>query len=456
MSLPQYDAYMQSGLDWLNRVPAHWTQLKLKHFTHFTGGGTPSREVQDYWNGEIPWISPKDMKTEGIESAEERITGAGLAGSSSSLVGNGRVLMVVRSGILKHTIPVAINSVAVALNQDMKAMKFDPSICISKFFMRWVQGLNDNLLLTWAKQGATVESIDHNYLINTVVALPPIAEQVSISSFLDRETAKIDTLIDAQEKLIVLLAEKRQTAISHAVTLGLDPDTPMKDSGFASLTAVPAHWSVHRLKQVVRPGVSVSYGIVQPGPPLADGVPFIQTTNMSDGSFELECLQRTTQEIAAAYPRSRLVGGEVVLGIRASIGAAFVVPRHLAGANLSRGVARIECSDAIRPAYLVHALQSSATAHYWGLSKQGSTFNEVSIETVRGLPLAVPPLTEQDAICRYLEIELAKLDALKLQAKSTVELLWERRISLIAASVTGQIDVRDATPHTAKHEEITV
>ena len=149
-----------SGIEWLGDVPEHWGLPKLKHFTRFVGGGTPSRDNLEYWNGDIPWVSPKDMKVEIINSAEEYITQTGLENSSSSLRPSGQVLMVVRSGILKHTIPVAITEVPVALNQDMKALSFTDGSCLNLFFMRWTQGLNALLLLAWAKQGATVESIE--------------------------------------------------------------------------------------------------------------------------------------------------------------------------------------------------------------------------------------------------------------------------------------------------------
>jgi type I restriction enzyme S subunit len=203
-----------------------------------------------------------------------------------------------------------------------------------------------------AGTSSSMQNLSQDACGNFVLTLPPLPEQTAIATFLDRETAKIDGLIAEQEKLIALLAEKRQATISHAVTKGLNPAAPMNDSGVAWLGKVPAHWQISRLKQIVEPGFSVSYGIVQPGEPLDDGVPFVQTTNMSKATFDLDQLQNTTAEIAGAYPRSKLSGGEVILGIRASIGAAYVVPEHLKGANLSRGVARIVCCAEISSEYL--------------------------------------------------------------------------------------------------------
>jgi type I restriction enzyme S subunit len=155
-------------------------------------------------------------------------------------------------------------------------------------------------------------------------------------------------------------------------------------------------------------------------------------------------LQRTTPEIEAAYPRSRLTGGEVILGIRASIGAAYVVPPELRGANLSRGVARIDCAHQLGPTYLVQYLRSHAVAAYWELSRQGSTFNEVSIETVRNLPIAVPPLDEQSHIVEACIKVSRRLKQLITATERSISLLVERRAALITAAVTGQIDVHES------------
>jgi type I restriction enzyme, S subunit len=132
MSFPRYPSYKDSGVEWFGQVPEHWTLQKLKHIAVFTGGGTPSRDNLAFWNGSIPWVSPKDMKSEIIVGAEESITEEGLKSSSSSLIPSGTVLLVVRSGILKHTVPVAINETAVALNQDMKAIRFRKEQWVSR------------------------------------------------------------------------------------------------------------------------------------------------------------------------------------------------------------------------------------------------------------------------------------------------------------------------------------
>ncbi|WP_257223393.1 restriction endonuclease subunit S [Acinetobacter sp. YH16052] len=260
-------------------------------------------------------------------------------------------------------------------------------------------------------------------------------------------------LIAKQEKLIELLKEKHQAVISHAVTKGLNPDVAMKDSGVEWLGQVPEHWKIPKLKQLIRYGSSISYGIVQPGDALNEGVPFIQTTNISKGSFKLEDFQKTSVSIESNYPRSRLQGGEVILGIRASIGAAFVVPMSFKGVNLSRGIARIVPNNLLRADFLVWYFKSNAVDQYWGLSKQGSTFSEVSIETVKELNVVIPPLVEQADIAKYLTNESNKFEKLINSAETQKILLQERRTALISSAVTGKINVSNwQHPNEAKTE----
>jgi len=300
----------------------------------------------------------------------------------------------------------------------------------------------------------TVKHLSNTDILKTSLALPYEDEVSSIVNFLDHETAKIDNLIEKQQQLIELLKEKRQSEISHAVTKGLNPDVPMKDSGVEWLGEVPEHWTVCRLKQIIKSGTSISYGIVQPGDYLDDGVPFIQTTNISQGNIQLESLPKTSEIIEKNYPRSRLDGGEVILGIRASIGSAYVVPLELKGANLSRGVARIQPGTSITSEYLVWYLKTNAVEQYWALSKQGSTFSEVSIETVRELTTCVPPKDEQHHITSHLDGSLDRIHKLIVKSEIKMSLLRERRTALISAAVTGKIDVRDwVAPDTQDVEE---
>jgi type I restriction enzyme S subunit len=277
-----------------------------------------------------------------------------------------------------------------------------------------------------------------DFLQDYRLMMPPVTEQRIIAEFLDRETARIDALVAKQEDFLTLLYEQRRVMVADAITNGVSA-AALKSTGVETYPRLPSHWAILRLKHLIQPGTSISYGIVQPGPHLPDGMPFVQTADLTKRRFSPDDLQRTDPEIAASYPRSRIRRGDVMLGIRASVGDAALVPDQLDGANLSRGIARIVPAARLTGAYLVHALSTPQSAWFWSLNMQGSTFREVSIETVRELPVPVPPIAEQTDIVAHLDARLARHDALRARATQMIERLREHRAALITAAVTGGV-----------------
>jgi restriction endonuclease S subunit len=201
--------------------PEHWRCSRLKHVCRFVGGGTPDTEKPEFWDGNIPWVSPKDMKSFEIFDTADHITAAGLRTSATQLIEPGAVLLVVRSGILRHSVPVAINRVAVTLNQDMRALITSDEI-VPRYLARFIEGNQQQLLHVWSKEGATVESLESNWVANTQLRIPPKEIQRAIADFLDRETAKIDSLVAKVEQAIERLQEYRTALITAAVTGKID------------------------------------------------------------------------------------------------------------------------------------------------------------------------------------------------------------------------------------------
>lgn len=211
-----------SGVDWLGDVPEHWLIEKLKFSVGIVGGGTPNTSVKEYWDGDIPWVSPKDMKFEVITSTEDCITQKGLEESATNLIDEGEILIVVRSGILQHSIPVAINEKTVSLNQDMKAIIADRKKFIPEFLKEIIWSNQKSLLPIWSKPGCTVESIETDFMLNTRIALPPIDEQKNILKKIRDEKAPIEKMIKACSASIDIYAEYRGVLITSAVTGKID------------------------------------------------------------------------------------------------------------------------------------------------------------------------------------------------------------------------------------------
>ena len=211
-----------SGVEWLGEVPEHWEMVPLKHLCKFSGGGTPSKDNLSYWtNGHIPWVSPKDMKIFWLSDSQDKLTDIAVQESSTNYVEAGALLMVVRSGILQRTIPIAINTVEVTLNQDMKALRFNERM-EAEYAANYILGNISSLLLEWTKEGATVESIEQEYLSNGLIPVPPKSEQTEINKVIEEQMTVFEALESKAVKGIRLLQERRTALISAAVTGKVD------------------------------------------------------------------------------------------------------------------------------------------------------------------------------------------------------------------------------------------
>ncbi len=273
------------------------------------------------------------------------------------------------------------------------------------------------------------------------VANPSMDEQISIVEFLDHETAKIDALIAEQEKLIRLLAEKRQATLSHAVTRGLDPAAPMKDSGVAWLGEVPAHWEVVRVKALSQFTTSGPRGWSER---ITDGGSlFIQSGDLNDAlGLEYESAKRVNVGDDAEAARTRLAEGDVVVCITgAKTGNVALCSLLHEPAYVNQHLCLIRPSDGVHGRFLALSLKSTVGQTQFEISQYGLK-QGLSLESVRELWVACPPREEQESIVVLLDEETTRLDALRAEAERAIALLKERRAALIAAAVTGQIDVR--------------
>lgn len=273
--------------------------------------------------------------------------------------------------------------------------------------------------------------------------IPPLREQDQIVAVVRKETARIDGLVAKKERLIELLQEQRTALITHAVTKGLDPNVPLKDSDVDWLEEIPARWKVKRLWHLTPSDRRIMYGIVLPGPNVDDGVPIVKGGDVSADRLRLDRLSRTTREIEAGYARSRLRGGDLVYAIRGSIGEVALVPDEIEGANLTQDAARIAYTPATHGPWLLYALKSTAVFAQLEAGALGATIRGINIRDLKRASIVVPPLSEQRAMAEYLDRETARIDALVAKVREAIDRLKELRTALISAAVTGKIDVRE-------------
>lgn len=308
--------------------------------------------------------------------------------------------------------------------------------------------------VTALAKGVRERSTDFRWSDASVLGLPcpPLFEQRQIVSFLDRETAKIDALVEEQRQLIELLKEKRQAVISHAVTKGLDPTVPMKDSGVEWLGDVPEHWRVASLKREV----SLLSGFAFPSVSFStnpEDTPLLRGVNVAVGRTRWDDVVYWSREENDGLEGFELRAGDVVLGMdRPWIGDGLRVAQ-ISEADLPclllQRVTALRPANGLLPDYLPHLLAGEAFHHHCVPEMTGVSVPHISPTQVGDFVVALPPLEEQRLILEHLARSAAIDEPLLAAAEDAITLLHERRGSLITAAVTGKIDVRSVAPRQA-------
>jgi len=283
----------------------------------------------------------------------------------------------------------------------------------------------------------TVKHLSSFDVLKIHVPFPPLAQQRAIADYLDRETAGLDALVAAKERVLELLAEKRPALITRAVTRGLDPRAPLRDSGISWLGEIPAHWELKRAKWLFWERDQRS----------TTGEEVLLSLRMERGLIPHNdvSVKQTQPDELVGY--KQVSTGEIVVNrMRAASGLVALARQD---GLVSPDYAVFRVSPAANAEYYTHLfktelMQAVFRSESTGLGTGSSGFLRLYSESFLSLWLPYPPPREQSAILAHIEDELAKLNAVHAATERTVALLKERRAALIAAAVTGQIDVESA------------
>lgn len=207
----------ESGIEWIGEIPEGWTVAPLKRLGTTSTGSTPPKANPDYWDGNVCWISSKDLKSDFLLDSEDHITQLAVDECGLTLLEAGTLVFCVRSGILRHTFPATITKMPATINQDLRAMSLKKDVC-SEFLLYYLRGMNNTIVALYQKVGATVESIEMEWFYYFPVVLPDYQTQVAIAKYLQNICAEIDLIVNANTKAIESLKEYRQSVIYEAVT----------------------------------------------------------------------------------------------------------------------------------------------------------------------------------------------------------------------------------------------
>lgn len=446
MSQPKYRSYKDNGKGTLGEVPSHWGIAPLKRLFRIVGGSTPHSDREEFWDGDIVWVTPADLSglfNLYVSDSARRITSAGLASCGTSLVPKGSIVLSTRAPIGS----LAIAATTLCTNQGCKSLV--PSVEMDSLYYAYSL-LASTEALNLRGKGTTFLELSGSELGAFRVASPHLAEQQSISAFLNRETAKIDALVSEQERLITLLAEKRKALISHVITKGLDSEVPTKDSGNQWIGSIPCHWKCIRLKHVRarerNAFVDGPFGSNLKSEHFVEGgdVYVIESGFATQGRLNIDELKTITKEHFATITRSETRGGDIIIAkIGAQYGKSSVLPdldkpAVVSGNSLKLTVDRNAFEVEFINWQLTNMKALGAIEDIVNATAQPA----LSLGDMSNLPIVAPPLVEQLAIVSFLQVSLSALDELVNQAHSGIDLLLERRAALISAAVSGHIDVR--------------
>ena len=453
-TFPKYPAYKDSGVEWLGEVPEHWAVHPLKRAIERIESGT-SVNAADFpaepgslgvlktscvYTGKFDWAENKTVDDEDLSRVSCPLRKDTLIVSrmnTPDLVGATGLVTEAPNGIF---LPDRLWQVYFLVNHSPEFL----------FYFSKSREYREQVKMACSGTSASMQNLGQDDFRGLLFAEPPKPEQTQIARFLDHETARIDALIEEQQRLIELLKEKRQAVISHAVTKGLDPTVPMKDSGVEWLGEVPAHWDVIRSKFVFRlaSGYAFKSEFFQKD---GDGEKVLITPGSFDEVGRLYFSEKSTVQYSGEWQSQfELKVGDLVMVLtdlsykKLILGRAAFVERD--DALLNQRIAKVIITPKVKASYLWLGINSEVMREQVKLTASGATVFHTSPEKVGDCWMAVPPCEEQLQIAVFAEKFHLELDSLIEQVRDTVGLLSERRSALISAAVTGKIDVRGWQP----------
>jgi type I restriction enzyme S subunit len=412
---PRYAQYKASGVEWLGDVPEHWEVVGLHYLARLRSGNS---------------ITALDFQKEGDYPV---YGGNGFRGYIDYYTHEGDYVLIGRQGALCGNINFASGKFFASEH----AIVVNPT---DEFNSKWL-GL---LLLTMNLNQYSVSAAQPGLSAETIgrlrLPVPTFKEQTAIAQFLDQKTAQIDALIAKKQQLLEKLAEQRTALISHAVTKGLDPNAPMKDSGVAWLGEVPEHWEVKRLKFISE---SVQTGTTPPSanPEYydSDDVDWFSPSDFSNRNLYLEKSKKRLSQLALEDGSVKNIAPNSILivGIGATLGK---VGMNRSAATANQQINAVLLHQSICSSFILYSL--SVKQELMKLISNSTTLGIMNQDKTKQIPLSIPPITEQTAIAQYLDQKTAELDQMTDKVQAVIDKLKEYRAALITQAVTGQIDVR--------------
>ncbi len=437
MNNKRYETFVNTNIPWMSALPSHWDVWKLAtRFPVIGSGTTPkSGNAEFYEDGGVPWLNTGDLNDSELNECEKALSQLAIdTHSTLKLYRHPSVVIALYGATIGKVAKLSFDT---TVNQACCVISGKSEEELRHLFYTLLAAREHILSLSL---GGGQPNISQDTVRSLRVPIPPIDEISAIVDFLDRETAKIDELIQKQEKLIELLNEKRKTAISRAVTRGLNSNTRMKDSGDSLLGLIPESWTAKPFKSVVK---------FQEGPGIMaedfqqSGIPLLRVSCIKDRYTTLDgCMYLDPEKVQKKWNHFRVKSGDLLISASATMGTVTEVTPEVAGSVPYTGIIRLFPSDFINKDFLALFVVSDLFLTQIDLLKTGTAIQHFGPYHLKQMKIVVPPIPEQIEIMAQISKVISHIDELIMKAGSAILLMKEHRASLISAAVTGKIDVR--------------
>ena len=402
---------------WLPSIPGHWDAARLRRFARIETGGTPSREVAEFWrDGTIPWLSSGEVNKGVIREVDGRITEAGMRSSNAKLLPAGSVVIAMNGqGRTKGT--AALLAVPATCNQSIAAAICDSRRLEPRYLHYYAVAKYSEIRGLAGEQRDGLSLAD---IADIPVPVPPLAEQRTIADFLDRETAKIDTLIAAKRRILRAIEEAVDTEVAEV---------------FAALDAprVPLKRICSRVDVGIAEAATHAYSL--------SGIALVRSTNVRANRIDLEHLLYIDPAFASGRASKRLRVGDILTVRTGNAGVSAIVPPELDGAQcFTLLIASLKPCHV--PEFYCRYLNSRIARSYFEVEGFGTAQVNISVPILQQLPVPLLERNAQLAAVETLSAALNKRTVVRLAVDKARKKLIEYRSALITAAVTGQIDVR--------------
>ncbi|MGD0716013.1 MAG: restriction endonuclease subunit S [Gaiellaceae bacterium] len=403
----------------MTELPRGWAWAPLGDLGRWEGGGTPSKSTSDYWTGDIPWVSPKDMKVERIVDTADHITSAAVKASATRIVPAGSVLVVTRSGILRHSLPVALADREVALNQDMKALT--PMAGIQPEYVAWAIRADANkILATCSKSGTTVSNIETSRLLEYEIPIPPLAEQRRIVGAVEESVSRLDVAT-----LGLAAARRKAGAWLDAVLTEALHEPAAPSMRLADLCPVFVDCP-HRTPRYC-----------------GTGIPALRPRDVVGGVLDMENAARVDRaEFSRQTERRVPQPGDIIYSRELSYGWAVVVPEGI-GLCLSQGMVLFRPDERMSSALLVLVLNSRLGRAQAEAAATGSAHPHINLRDIHAYSIPVPPRPVQEAVLATVEQAATAVSRVSASLAETARHANGLRRAILACAYRGELVPQD-------------